>query len=146
MAVEQHLLPTADCWVTHRTTGAAAPQTDREDKNSQTCRIDPSLSERAVAHPLCQPLGMHTHFLVKDKWRRSRLRACLTEEMWRSDTLLRSDQVGSLLLCSDKGFFPPSPFFFLFSCPLLKPCVREINDLNLTDWWGVLWSRQAILG
>lgn len=131
MAVEQHLLPMADCWVTHRTTGAAALQTDREDKNSQTCRIDPSLSERAVAHPLRQPLGMHTHFLVKDKWRRSRLRACLTEEMWRFDTLLRSGQVGSLRLCSDKA--PPLPLFFFLFVPSPQT-LRHRNQWSEFDW------------
>lgn len=117
MAVEQHLQRIADCWVTHRTTGAAAPQTDREDKNSQTCRIDPSLSEGAVAHPHRQPLGMHTHFQVKDKWKRWQPRACLTQELWRSDMLLHSSQVGRLRLCSDWDFFPlllPIFSFFLF--------------------------------
>lgn len=34
---------------------------------------------------------------------------------------------------------------FSLACPLFKPCIKEINDLILTDWQEVLWSSQAIL-
>lgn len=52
------LFSAAACWVTHRTRGAAASQTDREDKNSQTCCIDPT--RRAVAHLLTLQNEEHT--------------------------------------------------------------------------------------
>lgn len=52
-------LCSAAAWrVTHRSRGAAASQTDREDKNSQTCCTDPSL--KAVVHLLTSTNEKHT--------------------------------------------------------------------------------------
>lgn len=137
MAVEQHLQRIADCWVTHRTTGAAAPQTDRGDKNSRTCRIDPSLSEGAVAHPLRQPLGMHTRFQVKDKWKRWQPRARLTEEMWRSDMLLWLQPGRQSAALFRQGFF------FLFFLPPRNLFVFSFRALssNVSSEKSMIWIR-----
>lgn len=108
-----------------------------EIKTAEPVVLTPHYRRRAVAHPLRQPLGMHTHFQVKDKWRRWQVRTCPTEEMWRSDMLLRSSQVGSLRLCSDRLFFPlsilPSFLFFFLLVPSPQT-FRQRNQWSEFDW------------